>query len=83
MEHMLDYQFIQKDEHSFELDIEVSNEEYKDTIQKKMTTSITSMLKEKRLDYVEFAISFVDEILPDNRTGKKRLIILEKKGVTI
>lgn len=79
MEHMLDYQFIQKDEHSFELDIEVSNEEYKDTIQKKMTTSITSMLKEKRLDYVEFAISFVDEILPDNRTGKKRLIILEKK----
>ena len=44
-----------------------------------MTTSITSMLKEKRLDYVEFAISFVDEILPDNRTGKKRLIILEKK----
>lgn len=83
VEHMLDYQFIQKDDHSFELDIEVSKEACKETIQKKMTTSLTMILKEKRLDYVKFVIFFVDKILPDARTGKKQLILLEKDETAI
>lgn len=83
LEHMLDYQFIQKDDHSFELDIEVSKEAHKETIRKKMTTSLAMMLNEKRLDYVKFAIFFVDKILPDTRTGKKQLIILKKGGTVI
>lgn len=83
IEHMLDYQFIQKDNHSFELDIEVSKEEHKEKIQEKMTTSLTAILKEKQLDYVNFVISFVDEILPDTHTGKKKLIILKKGGTAI
>lgn len=78
MEHMLDYQFIQKDEHSFELDIEVSRDEYKEKIEKAMTTSLQTILKEKQLQYVEFVIFFVDEILPDVKTGKKQLIVLAK-----
>lgn len=80
MEHMLDYQFIQKDEHSFELDIEVSREACKEKIEKEMTASLKSILIEKQLQFVEFTVFFVDEILPNVQTGKKQLIVLEKGG---
>ena len=32
------------------------------------------ILKEKKLEYVQFYVNFVDMILPDKRTGKKPLI---------
>lgn len=83
LEHMLDYQFIQKDDQSFELHIEVSEKAHKETIQKKMTVSLTAMLKEKHLDYVTFVIFFVDEILPDLQTGKKQLIVTKNGGTAI
>lgn len=78
MEGMLDYQFIQKDERSFELDIQVSSQEYKTTVLQEMTTAMKHMLKEKKLDYVQFIIMFVDEILPNPETGKKPLIVQQK-----
>lgn len=37
-------------------------------------------LLEKNLDYVQFYVVFVDESLPDPRTGKKSLIL--QKGET-
>lgn len=82
IEHMLDYQFIQLNHHAFELDIQVAKEEYKESIQKEMIASLTSILKEKKLDYVQFTVAFVDEILPNRQTGKKPLIIT-KKGASI
>lgn len=76
---MLDYQFIQKDASSFELTIEVSHEEKKPYILQEMNEALIQLLKEKKLDYVNFLILFVDEILPDQETGKKPLIIRRKE----
>ena len=78
IEGMLDYQFIQKDKQFFELDIEVSKDDCKKNILEKMTESLKEILKEKKLEYVDFIIVFVDEILPDRATGKKQLIIQQR-----
>lgn len=76
---MLDYQFIQKDKVSFELNIEVSKEGEKEHILQEMRTRLKQILKEKKLEHVDFMVRFVDEILPNPHTGKKQLII-RKKG---
>lgn len=80
MEGMLDYQFIQNDHDSFELDIEVTQTADKDRIHSEMITAIQAILYKKSLKYVQFIIMFVDEILPDKKTGKKALIV-KQKGV--
>ena len=36
------------------------------------------ILSEKKLDFVQFYVNFVNEILPDIRTGKKPLILKGK-----
>jgi phenylacetate-CoA ligase len=33
------------------------------------------ILNEKHLEYVNFYIQFIEEILPDKKTGKKKLIV--------
>lgn len=81
MEGMLDYQFIQKDHSSFELDIEITKTADKEKIHTDMTVAIQSILFEKKLTYVTFIIMFVEEILPDRATGKKALIV-KQKGVS-
>lgn len=81
IEGMLDYQFIQRDHQSFELDIETSKEGNKDQIQEEMSTSLYRILEEKQLGCVTFTICFVEEILPDQETGKKQLILQKKEVV--
>lgn len=75
IEGMLDYQFKKIDCNSFEMLIEVSDEEKKSTIQLEMIKNMREILHEKYLEYVKFSVRFVEEILPDPQTGKKRLII--------
>lgn len=75
---MLDYQFVQENEQSFSLHIEVSDDRFKNTINKEMKTSLQTLLTEKHLDYVTFTIEFVNEILPSKDTGKKQLIVKQK-----
>ena len=43
-----------------------------------MLLRMRKILAEKRLDYVQFYVNFVEEILPDIRTGKKPLILKGK-----
>ena len=40
-----------------------------------MKIQMKRILDGKRLKYVNFQIRFVDEIMPDKKTGKKKLII--------
>lgn len=75
IEGMLDYQFRQIDCNSFEMLIEVSDEEKKNNIQLEMLKNMAEILGEKHLEYIKFNVRFVEEILPDLQTGKKRLII--------
>ena len=44
-------------------------------IREEMMKQMALLLKEKSLEYVRFSIRFVGEIRPDQRTGKKRLIV--------
>lgn len=75
VEGLLDYQFRQIDCGSFEMMIEVSDEGKKNNIQLEMLKNMTGILSRKHLEYVKFNVRFVEEILPDPKTGKKRLIV--------
>jgi phenylacetate-CoA ligase len=75
IEGMIDYQFRQIDCDSFEMMIEVSDEGKKNSIQLEMLKNMTKILREKHLKYVKFNVQFVEQILPDPQTGKKRLIV--------
>lgn len=46
-------------------------------IEKEMQ-QMREILSEKKLDFVQFYVNFVNEILPDIRTGKKPLILKGK-----
>lgn len=72
---LLDYQFRQVEEDSFEMLAEVSDKRRVLEIKAEMMRQMREILKEKRLEYVEFSIRFVEEIRPDRKTGKKRLIV--------
>lgn len=75
IEGLLDYQFRQIDKAAFEMLTEVFNSDKKDAIQKEILNQMKKILQEKKLDYVQFYVRFVDEILPDPNTGKKKLIL--------
>ncbi|WP_125143406.1 phenylacetate--CoA ligase family protein [Clostridium transplantifaecale] len=75
LEGLLDYQFRQLDEQSFEMLAEVSDRKRIQEIQSEMIREMRQILKEKHLEYVDFFIRFVEEIRPDSRTGKKPLIV--------
>ena len=72
---LLDYQFRQLDSRSFEMLAEVSDTGNVHEIREEMMMQMALILKEKCLEYVRFSIRFVEEIRPDQRTGKKRLIV--------
>ncbi len=76
---MRDYQFVQKNDTGFELIIE-ADENKKEAIKEKMTENINKLLNEKNLDNVEFYIRFIDRIMPDKISGKKRLTIQKTDG---
>ena len=50
----------------------------REQIRQEMLLRMRKILAEKRLDYVQFYVNFVEEILPDIRTGKKPLILKGK-----
>lgn len=80
MEGLLDYQFRQAGKDAFEMYAEISGSVSKEAIRTEMLEQMRRILLEKNLDYVQFYVVFVDEILPDPRTGKKPLIL--QKGET-
>lgn len=75
IEGLLDYQFIQLSENSFEMIAEISDEGKKDIIKSEMYGMMKKILNEKHMNYVKFYIKFVNSIMPDRKTGKKKLII--------
>lgn len=73
---MLDYQFRKINDQAFEMIIELSKNEKQESVKNEMKKLMKKILNEKKLDYVEFTIRFVEDILPDEKTGKKKLIII-------
>lgn len=85
LEGLLDYQFRQTSEDTFEMLAEVSQTASKEKIRQEMLRQMRGILKEKKLSYVQFYIRFVNKIQPDPQTGKKRLIVNEfrKEGMAV
>ncbi len=81
VEGLLDYQFRKTDKDAFEMLAQVSDQEKKALIRREIIQQIKKILHEKDMDSVRFFIRFVDEILPDARTGKKQLIVWAEKEV--
>lgn len=78
VEGLLDYQFRKTDKDAFEMLAQASNHENKIHIQKKIIQQMKKILCEKNMDSICFFVRFVDEILPDVRTGKKQLIVQDE-----
>lgn len=79
IEGLLDYQFRQVGKAAFEMYAEISGSASEEDVRMEMLGQMRQILLEKKLDYVQFYVIFVDEILPDPSTGKKPLI-LQKGG---
>ncbi|MBS6643913.1 MAG: phenylacetate--CoA ligase family protein [Clostridiaceae bacterium] len=75
LEGLLDYQFRRLGSTAFEMLAEVSDRRKIQEIRSEMLKQMSQILKEKHLEYVSFSIRFVEAIHPDQRTGKKRLIV--------
>lgn len=75
IEGLKDYQFRQTAKDAFEMYAETSAEADRDYIREEMLRQMRGILEEKNLGYVQFYVNFVEEILPDTRTGKKPLIL--------
>ena len=72
-----DYQFRQISLDTFEMLAEVSDNTLQKAIQSEVLRQMRDILRGKGLDYVQFHVKFVPEILPDSKTGKKRLILTD------
>lgn len=75
VEGLLDYQFRQTDKDAFEMLAQVRNDGTKVRIQEEILKQMRKILHEKNMEKVRFFVRFVEEILPDPRTGKKQLIV--------
>ncbi|MDO4262498.1 MAG: phenylacetate--CoA ligase family protein [Eubacteriales bacterium] len=75
IEGLVDYQFRQVGKDAFEMLTEVPEPGKQDHVRKEMLRQMKRILREKRLEYVQFYVRFVQEIRPDTRTGKKKLIV--------
>jgi len=72
-----DYQFRKIDRYAFEMLADVPEKEKRSMVRKEILNQMEKILKEKKLMYVQFYVRFVEEIMPDSRTGKKPLILPE------
>lgn len=81
IEGLLDYQFRQIAKDAFEMYAEASENADETYIRTEMMGQMKKILAEKKLDYVQFYLNFMPEILPDPRTGKKPLILQKKEAV--
>ena len=78
IEGLKDYQFRQTTKDTFEMFAETEHGASNERIRQEMLQQMREILSEKKLDFVQFYVNFVNEILPDIRTGKKPLILKGK-----
>ena len=74
-EGLLDYQFTQTYEYSFEIHSKTNKNEDNEKVKNTVFELMRNILGEKNLSNVRFDINFTDEISPNPKTGKKQLII--------
>lgn len=75
VEGLIDYQLCQTGKDAFEMLAEVSDDALHKSVQSNILHKMNQILHQKNLDNVKFSIRFVNHVLPDKKTGKKRLIV--------
>jgi len=70
------FQFVQKDQSSFAFKIVVSQKEHSDEIVKEVRNKLTDILEKKKMKNVNFDVKVVEDIKPDEKTGKYKLIVI-------
>lgn len=75
IEGLRDYQFRQTSQSSFEMLVEKSKSVSESEMRSKIIEQMNTILAESGLCYVSCGIRFVEEILPDRSTGKKKLVV--------
>lgn len=75
-----DYQFKQLSPEAFEMMAEIADDSLQETVRSEVQRQMKTILEEKDLGYVQFYVSFVPEILPDLKTGKKRLVLTDTEA---
>ena len=58
--------------------IQMNNQSQNNNVKDYMQKQMNKILDLKNLSYVQFVVQIVDEIYPDRKTGKKRLITKER-----
>jgi len=71
------FQFIQKDQSSFVFKIVVSQKEPSDKIVQEVRKKLYDILEKKKMKNVNFEVKVVEDIKPDEKTGKFKLIVIE------
>ena len=75
---LLDFQFVKTGENSIQMLAQLSSGKRESKVTEKVQEWMGKILEEKRLTNLLFNIRIVDEILPDPRTGKKKLVITKE-----
>lgn len=75
IEGLIDYQFVQKSASSFEVRIQIDKCDGS-VIKSELKKEIDAVLSEKKLDFVSYELVEVAEIYPDQKTGKKKLVVV-------
>jgi phenylacetate-CoA ligase len=71
------FQFVQKNHSSFVFKIVVSQKERSDKILEEVRNKLTDILEKKKMQNVNFDVKIVEDIKPDEKTGKYKLILIE------
>lgn len=75
MEGLRDYQFCQTSATSFEMLAEIGESAEPVRVTGEILRQVRKLLEDKNLEEIQFSVRFVDQITPDQHTGKKPLII--------
>ena len=72
---LVDYQFRKTADAAFEMFAEISENADRERIENQIRRQMDSIMQKKKLNDIQYTITFVKQILPDSATGKKRLIL--------
>jgi phenylacetate-CoA ligase len=70
------FQFVQKDQSSFVFKIVVSQKERLDEIVEEVRNKLNDILEKKKMKNINFDVEVVEDIKPDKKTGKYKLIVI-------
>jgi len=72
---LLDYQFVKLDDYSFEMLAQASSKRVQNNIHTEMMKRMKEILISNNLEHIQFYVRFVEEIMADPKTGKKKLVV--------